>query len=260
MISNLTEEIHQFFNCAASFPASVRIVKVNLDLLGRHVEEQGVEAMGQFYLSQEERERFLHFRFDKRKIEWLGGRIAVKCAALQFENNSQSTSWQQDEWHKMQIRATAHGKPFLHCQDSDDQKLPMISISHSKNIALGLAAGHPCGIDIQQITPAVERVQKRFATDEEKSTLTAICDQHGEQAALALLWSAKEAVKKGASTSKTPGFMDIAINSLQPNGKGFLAEMAVKNNNGKQAASHQVWLTLIENYSFALAMASEEKR
>lgn len=77
------------------------------------------------------------------------------------------------------------GKPYL-------RKGKHVSLSHCAKYAVGIAGKKPVGIDIEEITPRVERIAKRFVHEKEWSFIQP--DKRLET--LYLLWSAKEALYK----------------------------------------------------------------
>lgn len=192
-----------------------RIVAVNLEDLKREVASHGELNEVTYFLTEEEQQRFSCFRYEKRKIEWLGGRIAAKCSALQLVNNSTETCWKKKDWHQAKIEADNHGKPFFVPLCPKKQLPPFVSISHSSGIAVGMASWANCGIDIQKITTRVENILPRFALAEEVSLLQEVIEQQGKAATLTMLWSAKEAIKKGTLQGALPGFMTIKLHSYQ---------------------------------------------
>ena len=141
-------------------------------------------------LSPAEIELFQRFRYAKRRVEWLGGRLAAKHCLHGLLHRQTADLFLYGDYS---LLPDASGRPRL------EKPLPpypaaSISISHSRGYAAALIrkAGD-CGIDIQQKTPKLASVQKRFATDKEMQTLAAIPDHLTR---LGLLWAAKEAVKK----------------------------------------------------------------
>ncbi|MBI5557458.1 MAG: 4'-phosphopantetheinyl transferase superfamily protein [Deltaproteobacteria bacterium] len=253
LIEDITGQIHINFSHLNLSPLSVRITKVKFDLLKKYIEEWSIDEIVSFYLCAEEREQFFSFRYEKRKTEWLSGRIAAKCAAIQLENNEPRTFWEKNKWHAVRITSDRLGKPYVsvigHGQLAHS---PQISISHSKELAIGLAALENCGVDIQKITPAIERVENRFVALEEHHILAEVIELYGRQTALTLLWSAKEAVKKAAAGPGIPGFMGIRLCSLQKQDGGFLFSVSVKENGSWQKTKLLIWVCVLESFSFAM--------
>lgn len=173
------------------------------------------KALGQEWLHREEQERLQTLHYEKRHLEWLGGRICAKQAALHYlhDNPSAPTALRAPQ---LQIKTAASGRPFLDISALPaDLSIPHISISHSRRYAVAVAASTPCGIDIQVTSDALGRVQDRFCSQEEEGILG--CDLKKMQLPdhLTLLWAAKEAVKKGAELTRMPGFLDLALTQIK---------------------------------------------
>ncbi len=107
---------------------------------------------------------------EKRSIQWMSSRMALT------ELDIDPKVVLKDE----------HGKP--HVSDSDQH----ISISHCKQYAGAIKSQFAVGLDIEEITPRIERIAKRFVNPAEEI----IVQQNDRLQALYLLWSAKEALYK----------------------------------------------------------------
>lgn len=132
--------------------------------------------------------RLRSFSHRKRRLEWLGGRLAAKYALQQF-----FASCAQDSLPAaFAIDNDRHGRPFVGVNAlCFGPQQPFLSISHSGHFAAALVAPRSCGLDLQEIVPKLQRLQARFASPAELA-LGSLYDETW----LALLWSAKEAVKK----------------------------------------------------------------
>jgi phosphopantetheinyl transferase len=114
-------------------------------------------------------------RKDKRRLEWLACRNLVH-QIVDF----------QSEIYKDQ-----HGKPqleYARASESDWQ----ISLSHSHGWAAAIVGRGDVGIDIQQVTPKMEKVIHRILSEKEIQTICGeniLLQQH-------LFWGAKEALYK----------------------------------------------------------------
>lgn len=120
-------------------------------------------------LFQEEMEELITFQNESRKIEFLGVR------RLRNESTLRSPIYYSE------VR-----KPFL-----KHELNTFISISHSKNFcALGISKNE-IGIDIEEMSPRIERIAERFVNREEKQFISedSILD-------LTKLWTMKEAMFK----------------------------------------------------------------
>ena len=129
---------------------------------------------------------------NKRKLEWLGGRLACKyCLALLANTgNKPDLACFRD----LAILPDEHGRPRT-TSDPKAGSASSISISHSHRFAAALAVCRgPCGLDIQQPTTKLFKVQERFATDEEVVRMEILANP---LVRLTALWTIKEAIKKG---------------------------------------------------------------
>lgn len=258
MITNLTKPIAEKFSSISTFPPKVTIVSVDLSLLQDQLLAGGDESETTGgYLHSVEQVQYHAFRYGKRKVEWLGGRIAAKCAALQLLLHSCENNWEKDNWLRLLIAVTDHGKPFLQGPLLGEGALPHISISHTTGLAVGIAAEELCGVDVQKISPAVQRVQQRFCSQWELQRLEVVAKRYNGQTALALLWSAKEAVKKAEAVQLPPGFMVIILQDIIEVGAGFMFKMEVPDQGRRRKRRVAVWVCLWQNLSFALTVFHE---
>ena len=165
------------------------------------------------YLDQTEQERLTAYTFAKRHIEWLGGRIAVKKAAMELLG---STSQPPTHYKDLRIETAVTGRPYLKSRtDEGVASLPGISISHSGNFAGGLAVtAQPCGLDLQRITPKILKFRERMAPNDNLDLICDKLDSDDEATALTLLWSAKEAFRKAIACHPLVGFTEITLQSL----------------------------------------------
>jgi phosphopantetheinyl transferase len=129
------------------------------------------ELRSKLYLSDNELNEFGKLVSDKRKLEYLGVRVALMELI----------------GRKVEIEYDNFGKPFL-----ADKKF-QISISHSKNwIAVMIHSTRQVGVDIEVPTDKILKLYKRFLNDTEQKELTS-----GDKIKkLLLAWSAKEALYK----------------------------------------------------------------
>ena len=161
-------------------------------------------------LTSTELEHYTRFTYPKRKLEWLGGRMAAKYAAISavtVPDNNKTPPWQG-----LEVAAAADGRPFVRIADNPDLVLPDISISHSHGLAVAMAVVHGrCGVDIQKVTESVIKVQKKFAAPAELDILQDLADSGPKASQLTLLWAAKEALKKAVGTKTLPGFLGVKL-------------------------------------------------
>ncbi len=115
--------------------------------------------------------RFLSFKNEIRKVEWLCARVLIKelCG------------------EEKKIEYTDTGKPQL------TDKSFKISISHTKNyVAVCLHPTKEVGIDIEKISDKVLNIKHKFLSEKELSNL----DKENINLAALLHWSAKETLFK----------------------------------------------------------------
>lgn len=182
-------------------PASGRIALLNLTLLEPLLAAEASFPLLTDLLSPAEATVLAAFRFPKRRLEWLGGRLAGKyCLALLMNaENEPDLSLFRDS----SILPDDHGRPRVHAS-GEHGSAPDLSISHSQGVAAALAVGGgPCGLDIQQTSAKLFSVQDRFATDKEIASMGVIADPLTR---LTALWAIKEAVKKGLLSDR-PTFL-----------------------------------------------------
>ncbi len=105
-----------------------------------------------------------------RNTQWLAGRAALDALDIDVAK----------------IVKDDFGKPHL------QGKGKQISLSHCKQYAAAIASKVPVGIDIEQITPRIERIAERFVHEDEWRFVK----EKDRLTMLYLLWSGKEALCK----------------------------------------------------------------
>jgi 4'-phosphopantetheinyl transferase len=123
------------------------------------------------------------------------------------------------------------GKPFL----SNGWK---ISISHSGDyVAIILNEKEPCGIDIEKITPKIERIKHKFLNETDLKHITSEQD-------LTIYWSAKEALYKYYGKKEVLFIENLFIESFSKNENAFIG---IINMPDLKAKLNMVW-EKIEDY------------
>jgi phosphopantetheinyl transferase len=137
------------------------------------IEEEADDLYNQLQLNDAEKAYVESLKHNKRNLHWLGTRVLLRTML----NTDQYIDCQVDD----------HGKPYLANMDYH------ISLSHSFDYAaVMLSKSKPVGIDIELISPKVERIAKKFLRNEE---LAFINPEHKVEHLYAC-WCAKEAVYK----------------------------------------------------------------
>jgi len=165
-------------------------------------------------LSPEEALLLDGFAYSKRRLEWLGGRLAAKYGLSRLVPADSPTA----PWSDWSILPDPSGRPSL-----GPGPMATVSISHSRGYAAALVtAAGSCGIDIQQKSPQLAKVQERFATSEELALAAGAGDLVTR---LALIWTAKEAVKKCLLADQPTFFGRIRLIDLAPLGEQALCRV-----------------------------------
>jgi len=196
-----------------------------------------------FLLGDVEREMFRRFPAAGRRLHWLGGRLAAKQALVGLLDPAGEGS---GLWPRVILQAGSTGQPAA-LPLAGDQAMPWISLSHSGGFAVALASWNgPCGVDVQDVVPALARVQSRFCRMAEKKLLETTLPGLPWDQRLALLWSAKEAGKK-AWTPERPGIFHLSLTAVTEtsNGWRFVLE------NESHAGRLTVHVLLLEGHGLA---------
>jgi len=187
------------------------VILVDLDILAGEYRNTRLDDLVNFCLTPAEQKHFAGYQLAKRKNEWLGGRIAAKLAAMKLLEPA-GTPRKLSGW---EIHADPAGRPFISTGDSARLPGPDISISHSHNVAAAMAASHGfCGIDIQQLTPRINRVEEKFVTAADQQhmrTLADLDDPFQKTLYQGYLWAAKEAIRKASNRTPLPGFLEMQL-------------------------------------------------
>ena len=155
------------------------------------------------YLSADELSRWTGFSQEKRRTEWLGGRLAAKCAVA--GPLAEATV----AWKTLVIRNEEDGRPYV---ATETHGAAFISISHSGHMAAALAANLPCGLDIQRPGTNILRVKTRFALRQEEAILAASLPKtFTETERLTMLWAAKEAARKMVRINPLLGLLELRL-------------------------------------------------
>ena len=105
-----------------------------------------------------------------RNKQWMASRAALEALDIDVSK----------------LKKDDYGKPYL------KGKGKHLSLSHCSKYAAGITSAIPVGIDIEEITPRIERIAQRFVHDDEWQFIK----KKKRLETLYLLWSAKEALYK----------------------------------------------------------------
>ncbi|MEN8140370.1 MAG: 4'-phosphopantetheinyl transferase superfamily protein [Thermodesulfobacteriota bacterium] len=155
-------------------------------------------------LTATEKTKLASFRLAKRRHEWLAGRLAAKAAVCQIAPPLSPA--------QVEISTSERGRPRARLPQG---RTMAVSISHSGGLAVGLASpAGEAGIDIQELVPALIRIRGRFVHHDEERLLAQLAPPDEPLAALGLLWSAKEALRKQLEIWPLLGFLEARLSRV----------------------------------------------
>ncbi len=240
-----TDSLADLITTIAKGPCSAPVL-FDIPTLGP-AEEAALQAI---WLSGEERQRMSRLAFPKRRKEWLAGRI---CAKMAIEDYFRSLGRESDipDRTELTIASSDVGRPFVLCRGTHPfPPEPEISISHSGGFALALAAGSPCGVDIQKTGEGLVRVKERFCTAREEDLLGPVMND--PLLHLALLWAAKEAAQKALSLAGMPGLLDLVLEGIEKIGREELLLLFSRSH--LRASQIRVLAGTIEGYGLGICI------
>jgi 4'-phosphopantetheinyl transferase EntD len=178
---------------------ALALARVELDRL-----DMAGGGYGERWLSGQEQRQLAGYGLEKRRREWLGGRLAAKWTVERFWGRKER------DWRDIGIVAGPDGRPGVLAFDCPPP--PFLSISHSGGCAASLVADRPCGLDVQQVRNRILVVRERFVLAGEEDILWGgLPATMGEEQVLTLLWAGKEAVRKMAWPSPLPFLTAIRL-------------------------------------------------
>ncbi len=187
-------------------------ILLNLRKLQEQIREIGEKKILAQYLSGPEQTYWDRLTSDKRKREWIGGRLAAKYGAARLLAHGGTVLSSAE----LTVIPDKNGRPFL-AAATPGIALPDISISHSGRLAAAMAVSKGiCGIDIQKNTDRVVKVRERFCTPDEEYILKSYFKgaEVKETLYLTRLWAAKETLRKAANLNSLPGFLELELTGI----------------------------------------------
>ncbi|PID71723.1 MAG: hypothetical protein CSB34_05995 [Desulfobulbus propionicus] len=223
----ITEQLSQQFAFLVS--EGTRITLADMSLLIDVAPTLPLPERLKNILSAQEVTQLSKFSLRKRYLEWLSGRITAKLCL--------STLMQQEQ-HKnftladFSILPDDLGRPVVVGINNP----PTLSISHSGTYAVAMASRAPqCGVDIQSISPTLEKVAARFTNQEEKSLF---CDNHNALESLAIIWATKEAVKKSMLSDHPEVFSITHIQQAEKRNQYWKVTCSIATQPSRSAVVH----------------------
>ena len=203
--------------------------------------------------------RARNYRLNKRRAEFLTGRIATKMALKNFWA-SEGLGLPAHLCH-IEIINDADGRPIV-CPDClKDVPAPEISITHGGEYAASLVAASPCGIDVQQQRDNLLKVREKYCSLTELQVLAELLPDMAPLSRLLLLWTAKEAAKKALSYRQMPGFLELELMpSAQSLSKCHSFTLALRvRDNARLPHFVTVLATTFADYGLAICILRKEQ-
>lgn len=142
------------------------------------------------------------FKFESRYRHWLASRVLL-----------QEVLGDRLERKETQLLKHPNGKPYIPGINCN------ISLSHSGEYAAAMVSqSGNVGVDIEEITPRIQKIARKFINDYEWDYLVGENDLH----TMYLLWAAKEAVFKWYGLGSVDFKQHIKVLLPQKEGEGFV--------------------------------------
>lgn len=160
------------------------------------------------WLTRVELDEAESIRLDRRRNEWLLGRIAAKRLAMDLDL-CRTPMECAVPGRGVRPRLQIHGRP------SD----LYLSISHSGELAAAAISRNPVGVDIQKRRSIDARAIRFFLRDDEIARF-----EHSSEDLLLDLWSAKEAALKASGVAL---YRDVSLHERRDDGEGAVFSFGV---------------------------------
>lgn len=153
-------------------------------------------------MTEEEWPLYARLRGDKRRIEWLSGRLAARRAVLQHTGAGGDCGVADvpSVLGGADRPPYIGGHPGLH-----------VSISHSHGYAVAVVAGYAIGVDIEKIERRPRSLADYFCSEEECALLGAGPPGAEDDELITRLWSRKEALAKFLGLGGELVFRDLNV-------------------------------------------------
>ncbi len=207
------------------------------------------------FLHPVERETFNGYTLEKRRTEYLTGRVCAKLAVQNYHASIRQIIT-KFEPERIAVLPGVNGRPTI--SHKHNRLFPglKVSISHSQNYAVAAVSRQHCGIDIQYPSDTLLRVWEKYCTPEEDRLLHLKLPDQKQLARLAIIWAAKEAVQKNTIHNTMPGFLNIdlkAFNDTSTDNTRFYLVMQIRKGPSAHRLFH-VAATLFNGYAIALSI------
>jgi phosphopantetheine--protein transferase-like protein len=189
--------------------------ELSYDFLGAHG-KIWQRVLAHLVLSRQEREIWRSLKGpDRRRTEWLLGRVAAKDAVRLYLKDHYGIALSPAD---IEIAQDEHGQPQARGKWAEDlEKVPLVSLAHSSGMAIAVAGHdgqcHGIGIDIEHVGRQREGFEGAAFSPAEQHILSSLDAPTKEEWCLRL-WCAKEAVAKAVGRGMTGGPLTLEVLDL----------------------------------------------
>lgn len=157
-------------------------------------------------LDDAERERYGNYRREVDQLRFLTGRTLIRAVAAR---------WLGVEPEAVALDSSCydcgkpHGKPTVVADGA-----PEVSISHSgQRVALAVVAGHPVGVDVEEIRDTEVRDLARIAFSDAEREVFAAVPEPALRGAFFTYWARKEAVVKATGKGMSVSMSSFTLSA-----------------------------------------------
>lgn len=165
----------------------------------------------ELWLSPRERARLDGFRSDKRRRDWLAGRLAAKALLIEYLQDRGEGDRRPAE---IEIAYGPRGEPQAYVRGERLGEIAL-SIAHSGGRGFaGLSEASQegrIGVDLERLRPVRPDLIKRFLSAEERKALTSRFPGERASEGIVLFWALKEAAFKALR----PAFPTLSLRHLR---------------------------------------------
>jgi phosphopantetheinyl transferase len=173
--------------------------------------EQITDDLLEFWLSPRERAQLDGFQSDKRRRDWLAGRLAAKALLIEYLQYQGEGDRKPAE---IEVAYGPHGEPQAHVLG---ERLGDIALSIAHSGGRGFAGLSEVstegviGVDLERLRPVRPDVIERFLSAEEREALSARFPGERASEGIILFWALKEAALKALR----PVFPTLSLRQLE---------------------------------------------
>ena len=212
-------------------------------------------------LTPAERAILAALRFEKRRRDWLGGRLAAKRAVLRLAGSG-SFDWCPESTLAVEILPGSTREPHVYASGSPDPSSLQVSISHSGQIA-GAVACHSndgrIGFDMERVEPVEPALYSLAFLPAEIDAIESVPGPSRTECVHSF-WTAKEAVSKAVGKGLAISLHDIELTlPMQSGSNGTIAKCLsarVRGNHDMYGSRFTIHTHQIGGYVLSLATPS----